>query len=463
MVAFMQLLKPNVLLRFTAALCLILLSALPVLGQPTGDPRVREAQTLLTERNYKPGPVDGFLGPRTLSAILRFQIDRGLPPTRELDDVTLETLRGTEGASLAGSSAERTATQSAQNVPAQPPPESRDAQTESDIGRYGTGKDEARNVAEPSDSQTIPDRRQAAGERADQAAAAKPLPETETPPAQRLAEGEGLAGVDERMQATRNVPETATQDAKSTPESPFSFLPLAFTIENALFVGLLAFAAVAVMAAIYTSIRGREPKDTEQHSDADAETILTRVPDAELEATVIAPVDPMVSTPPEAAATAPPPEATDESPTEFVRPLTDVAASAGAAQSAPTELWSGSSPGPESLETELSEPQRDDDRPQEDPLADLNVHMAFERFDQAEALVKEAIERYPQRHEYLLRLLEVYTAARNPLAFEFHAKALRDAVGEKSPLMGTALRWWDTISPERPLFEEPLEEKSGRL
>jgi hypothetical protein len=59
--------------------------------------------------------------------------------------------------------------------------------------------------------------------------------------------------------------------------------------------------------------------------------------------------------------------------------------------------------------------------------------------------------------------LEVYTAAKNPLAFEFYAKALRDAVGDKSPLMRAALRWWDTISPERPLFEAPLTEETRRL
>lgn len=454
----MQLPKLNVLLPSTVALCVILLSALPALGEPTGDPRVREAQTLLTERNYKPGPVDGLLGPRTLSAILRFQIDSGLPPTRELDEVTLEALRGAKASSQGEASSEKPAARSVQTTPSETPTESRDTQT--DVGRDGT--EEITTVPKPNGSETMPARAEAARENRSQMGAATPLPETEVPPAPSLAEDNNLAAVDEDMQAKENVPEPATQDAKSQHESPFSFLPLEFTIENALFVGLLAFAAVAVMAAIYTSIRGREPKDAEQPSNADAETILTRVPEEGLEATVIAPVEPMVTAPPEAATTSPPAEANGDSPTEFMRPFTDAATSAEAVQSAPTELWSEAEPGPESQESELSEPLRDPP-PQEDPLADLNVYLAFERFDQAEALVKDAIERYPQRHEYLLRLLEVYTAARNPLAFEFHARALRDAVGEKSPLMGAALRWWDTISPERPLFEEPLEEEGRRL
>jgi pilus assembly protein FimV len=171
-----------------------------------------------------------------------------------------------------------------------------------------------------------------------------------------------------------------------------------------------------------------------------------------------------VATPPETPLT-PRTEATATSPTEFARPYAHGATSPApedVTQAVRTELYAELEPEPKSQKDELNKPVRND-QPQEDPLADLNIHLAFERFDQAEALVKDAIERYPQRHEYLLRLLEVYTAARNPLAFEFYARALRDAVGHKSPLLATALRWWDTLSPERPLFEAPLEEKTRRL
>lgn len=43
----------------------------------TGD-NVREIQSLLTQRGYSPGPVDGIFGPLTKTAVMRFQSDRGI-------------------------------------------------------------------------------------------------------------------------------------------------------------------------------------------------------------------------------------------------------------------------------------------------------------------------------------------------------------------------------------------------
>jgi len=56
------------------------------------DDRVRQAQTALDRAGYEIGTPDGQLGPRTVAAIKRFQTDRYLPLTGQLDETTLAAL-----------------------------------------------------------------------------------------------------------------------------------------------------------------------------------------------------------------------------------------------------------------------------------------------------------------------------------------------------------------------------------
>jgi N-acetylmuramidase/Putative peptidoglycan binding domain len=58
----------------------------------TPDVRVRSAQVFLTYQRLDPGPVDGVMGGRTRGALLRFQQQRGLAETGEVDDPTLAAL-----------------------------------------------------------------------------------------------------------------------------------------------------------------------------------------------------------------------------------------------------------------------------------------------------------------------------------------------------------------------------------
>jgi peptidoglycan hydrolase-like protein with peptidoglycan-binding domain len=60
---------------------------------PTSNPQVLEAQRLLTERGYAPGPVDGLMGNKTREALNRFQSDNGLPVSGKADAQTLMALR----------------------------------------------------------------------------------------------------------------------------------------------------------------------------------------------------------------------------------------------------------------------------------------------------------------------------------------------------------------------------------
>jgi pilus assembly protein FimV len=89
---------------------------------------------------------------------------------------------------------------------------------------------------------------------------------------------------------------------------------------------------------------------------------------------------------------------------------------------------------------------------EDDPLSDINVYLAYERFDEAEQVVKQAIAAQPDEHKLKLKLLEVYYAAGNNAAFEQSASELQSAVGGTGPLWHSALAMWQAMSPERALF-----------
>jgi N-acetylmuramidase/Putative peptidoglycan binding domain len=58
---------------------------------------VRAAQARLLYLGYQPGGVDGFVGPRTRSAITAFQIRKGLTVNADLDDATAVALKDSAG------------------------------------------------------------------------------------------------------------------------------------------------------------------------------------------------------------------------------------------------------------------------------------------------------------------------------------------------------------------------------
>ncbi|MFP6781591.1 MAG: FimV/HubP family polar landmark protein, partial [Gammaproteobacteria bacterium] len=91
----------------------------------------------------------------------------------------------------------------------------------------------------------------------------------------------------------------------------------------------------------------------------------------------------------------------------------------------------------------------------DDPLEEVNVYLAYERFDQAEELVRNVISEHPEDHNYKLRLLEVFYSSNNKSAYEDEARVLHEAVGESDPLWESAVAMWAEMSPERALFEEP--------
>jgi pilus assembly protein FimV len=98
---------------------------------------------------------------------------------------------------------------------------------------------------------------------------------------------------------------------------------------------------------------------------------------------------------------------------------------------------------------------------EEDPLAEVNVYLAYERFDEAEKVVKDAIARYPDEPKYKLRLLEVYYSSNNKAAYEDAAHSLHDAVDGSGPLWDSAVAMWREMSPDRELFAASDEDRTA--
>lgn len=76
--------------KLIGAICAVIVLALLVPNHAAGQSdEVKEVQSFLAEEGYNPGTPDGFMGPRTATALEAFQQDRGLGVTGEIDAATL--------------------------------------------------------------------------------------------------------------------------------------------------------------------------------------------------------------------------------------------------------------------------------------------------------------------------------------------------------------------------------------
>jgi pilus assembly protein FimV len=89
-----------------------------------------------------------------------------------------------------------------------------------------------------------------------------------------------------------------------------------------------------------------------------------------------------------------------------------------------------------------------------DPLAEADVYLAYGRFQQAEDLIRDALEKDAEREDLNLKLLEVYLAGRNKSSFDEHAQGIlarlensEDPQWEKVAEMGREL------SPDNPMYQ----------
>lgn len=89
-----------------------------------------------------------------------------------------------------------------------------------------------------------------------------------------------------------------------------------------------------------------------------------------------------------------------------------------------------------------------------DPLAEADVYLAYGRFQQAEDLIRDGLEKESGREDLNLKLLEVFLAGKNETAFDEHAQTML------AKLENTGLPLWEKIaemgrelSPENPLYQ----------
>ena len=119
------------------------------------------------------------------------------------------------------------------------------------------------------------------------------------------------------------------------------------------------------------------------------------------------------------------------------------AAAASAAADAAEETMDFNAGGLETLETDESDI---------DPIAEADVYLAYRRFQQAEALIKDALAREPDRPDLQLKLLEIYFGSGNKTSFESQAEALYAQVGSDAEIWSKVQEMGQELCPDHPLF-----------
>lgn len=89
---------------------------------------------------------------------------------------------------------------------------------------------------------------------------------------------------------------------------------------------------------------------------------------------------------------------------------------------------------------------------EENPSHEVNTYLAFEQFDQAEKVARDAIATQPDNPELHIKLLEVFYTAGNTAAYQEAARALHELTGDAGEHWQTAMAMWSKMSPGQPLF-----------
>ncbi len=88
-----------------------------------------------------------------------------------------------------------------------------------------------------------------------------------------------------------------------------------------------------------------------------------------------------------------------------------------------------------------------------DPISEADVYLAYGRHQQAEDILKEALDKEPERPDLKLKLLEVFFAAKNREAFEQGAQEFHDALGnEDDPMWAKVVTMGQQLCPGSDLF-----------
>ncbi len=88
-----------------------------------------------------------------------------------------------------------------------------------------------------------------------------------------------------------------------------------------------------------------------------------------------------------------------------------------------------------------------------DPLTEADVFIAYGRVQQAEDVIKNALQGDPDNHDLKMKLIEIYHAAGNTTAFDVQAATFREIVGEDDPDWQRVVSMGYELSPANPLYQ----------
>ena len=92
------------------------------------------------------------------------------------------------------------------------------------------------------------------------------------------------------------------------------------------------------------------------------------------------------------------------------------------------------------------------DEQQDDVLAEADVYLAYGIYQQAEDLLKNAIDKNPERDDYRMKLLETHFAAKNSSAFEQAATEAKSRKGDDAAYWGRVATMGAELCPTSELF-----------
>lgn len=87
-----------------------------------------------------------------------------------------------------------------------------------------------------------------------------------------------------------------------------------------------------------------------------------------------------------------------------------------------------------------------------DPIAEADVYMAYGRDAQAEEILKDALVKDPSRQEIRMKLLDIYAARKDKIAFEEVAADIYAATDGKGPLWEQAAYLGNNLDPGNALY-----------
>ncbi|MEE9395700.1 MAG: FimV/HubP family polar landmark protein [Methylococcales bacterium] len=97
-----------------------------------------------------------------------------------------------------------------------------------------------------------------------------------------------------------------------------------------------------------------------------------------------------------------------------------------------------------------------------DPISEADVYLAYGRYQQAEDLIRQAIEKTPERDECKLKLLEIFLANENAKDFESYATKLKkDGKNSNAEFWGKVVEMGVELCPTSSLFSSDLESQDS--